>query len=653
MFRSIFKKALIAFILLEVFSSTLKANPGDTTWVTIYNLRKITQYGNYDTTATLPSGIRYRKMRLHYILGRYACSASEQYCGSWDYTTQIYAKPPGKDTVEIARVITPYATDWLNTNKKHDYIIEVSDYASALQGPTGFRFIYSGYSWGFTITLKLELIEGVPPMDALSVKNIYDGYYAYGKTIDPIENHLTAKTFSYTSPTSRPFIKNSVSGHGSDDNSTNCSEFCSKYYNLKINNSNVSQKQLWRNDCGLNNVYPQTGTWVYERANWCPGAVVWPIYHDLSTVTSANTTFTADVDMEPYTAPNQANATAGYQFTSQMINYSVPNHSVDVSIEDIISPTKDDNYLRSNPACKNPVIKIKNVGTNTVTSIAFTYGIVGNTPLTYTWTGSLNFLDEALVTFPPSLSIYTTNVTSTFQASVVAVNGNSGDQNLFNNIYRSETTPVSVYPASFVVKIFTNNSTDQATSFNETSYKIYDENGNVVQSRNNLTNATLYTDTINNLTPGCYKLVIDDSGCDGYKWWANTAGGNGNVRFENLVIGNIFYNPNGDIGCQLIKYFVVANTTGITENIARQNEIEIYPNPASGSAFIKFDLNKNQTVNYKITDITGKLIQQKTLSKIEGAYEQINISNLSNGVYLVSFELENKLIITKKLIIQN
>ncbi|MBA2613546.1 MAG: T9SS type A sorting domain-containing protein [Bacteroidetes bacterium] len=650
MFRSIFKKALLACILLEVFSNSLKANPGDTTWVTIYNLRKIMAYGSYDTTAILPTGIRYRKMRLHYILGRYSCPSSEQYCGSWDYTTQIYAKPPGKDTVEIARVITPYATDWMATNRKHDYVIEVSDYAKSLEGPTGFKFFYSGYSWGFTITLKLELIEGVPPMDALSAGNIYDGYFAYGKTIDPIENHLTPKTFSYTTPVTKAFIKNSVSGHGSDDN--NCSEFCSKYYDLKINNVNVSQKQLWRNTCGLNNIYPQTGTWVYDRANWCPGAVVWPIYHDLSSITTANTTFSVDIDMEPYTAPTQTNASAGYQFTSQMINYSAPNHSLDISIEDIISPSKNENNYRSNPSCRNPVIKIKNVGTNSVTSVVFNYGLIGNTALSYTWTGNLNFLDETLVTFPPSLTIYTNNIVSTFQASVVSVNGVT-DQNSFNNTYVSQTSPVSVYPASFVLKINTNNATNPLTNFNETSYVLYDQNGAVVIARDSLQNVTYYTDTIHNLTPGCYKLVIDDAGCDGYKFWVNTAPGNGNIRFENLGIGNVFYNPNGDIGCQLIKYFVVANTTGITENIARQNEIGIYPNPANTMAYLQLDLVKDQAINYKITEVTGKLMQQKSLNKISEGYEKIDMSGLENGVYFISVELQNNLIITKKLIVQH
>jgi hypothetical protein len=137
------KKLLFTLCLFAAITSELSANTGDTTWVTIYNSRKITQYGNYDTSSVLPTGKRFRKIRLHYILGRYACPAGTQYCGSWDYTTQVYVKPAGADTVEIARVITPYATDWLTTNRKHDYIIDVTDYASVLNGNLDFRSIAS------------------------------------------------------------------------------------------------------------------------------------------------------------------------------------------------------------------------------------------------------------------------------------------------------------------------------------------------------------------------------------------------------------------------------------------------------------------------------------------------------------------------------
>ncbi|MEO6304788.1 MAG: T9SS type A sorting domain-containing protein, partial [Bacteroidia bacterium] len=285
------------------------------------------------------------------------------------------------------------------------------------------------------------------------------------------------------------------------------------------------------------------------------------------------------------------------------------------------------------------------------TSVVFIYGLIGNTSLTYTWTGSLNFLDETKVVFPPSTSIYTNNVSATFQASVVSVNGVS-DQNSFNNMYTSQTPTVAIFPSSFVLKMYTNNATDPITNRNESKYRLLDQNGNVVWKRDSLLNYTFYYDTINNLAPGCYKMIIDDSGCDGYKFWANTAVGNGNIRYEYLT-GGIYWNPNGDFGCQMIKNFMVVNTTGLAKNVAIQNEIEIYPNPANGTAHIKFDLSKNQNVTYRVMDVSGKLIQQKTISNMMGGFEKVDVSKLNNGIYFVSFELENNVMMTKKLVIQN
>src|SRR6202000_2222977 len=128
-----------------------------------------------------------------------------------------------------------------------------------------------------------------------------------------IENYLVPKTFSYTAPVAHPVLKNTVTGHGSDIGQ--CSEFCNKYYQLNINGNLVSQNQLWRNTCGLNEVYPQTGTWIYNRGNWCPGEWVRPIYHNLTSLTTANTNFTIDVDMQPYVTNS---VSAGYNWVAQL-----------------------------------------------------------------------------------------------------------------------------------------------------------------------------------------------------------------------------------------------------------------------------------------------------------------------------------------------
>jgi len=644
---STLKKLILAILFLEVFSFNTHANPGDTTWVTVYNLKKLTYYGNYDTTAIFPTGKRYRKIRLHYILGRYACPGSPQYCGSWDYTTQIFARPAGMDSVEIAKVITPYATDWLQQNKSHDYVVDITDYAPALQGSTGMRFRYDGYSWGFTITLKIEFIEGVPPMDALKVENVYKGYFPYGNNSNPIENYLVPKTFSYTPTTARIFLKNSISGHGADN--TGCAEFCSKYYQLRLNNSLVSQTQLWRIDCGENQVYPQTGTWIYNRSNWCPGAVVWPLYHDLSSITTANTTYTVDIDMQPYVG---SGSLGGYIYETQLVHYSAPNNTRDVSIEEILAPTRDPNFVRQNPRCSSPLIKIRNTGTDNVTSIAFNYGVKGGSILTYTWTGSLNFLDTTTIVFPSSPAALTTTALAVFEVSVTAVNNVAGDDNLFNNIYRSQFLPTAVFPKSFVVRLLTNNAAS------DNFWTLYDDMNNTIVTSGVLTNATVHRDTILNMPPGCYRLTLNDFSCDGLNWWANPNAGAGNLRIDKVdANASVFYFP-WDFGCSFTKHFVVLadpppiDTTSVENLNQIPNVIEVFPNPAGNLAYIKLDLSSSLNVSYKVTDINGRVISSKTLGKISAQYEMLDISEMSNGVYLVVVELEGQVPLTKKLVIQ-
>lgn len=647
------RKLLFILLLTLLVIPDYDANPGDTTWVTIYNLRKITQYGNYDTSAVLPTGKTFRKIKLHYILGRYACPSGTQYCGSWDYTTQVYAKPANADTVEIARIITPYATDWLSTNRKHDFVVDVTDYSSILNGNLDFRYKYDGYSWGFTLTLKLEMIEGTPTMPALSVKNIYDGYFSYGNTSNPIENHLIAKPFIYNSPVTKAFVKNIISGHGSDDNG--CGEFCSKYYDLKINNMAISQKQLWKSDCGVNDISPQTGTWLYERANWCPGQIIYPILHDISSQTSASSTFSVDIDMEPYTSPTQTNA-GGYNIVSQLISYAAPSYSNDISIEDIIAPNNDPNYARSNNICINPKIKIKNTGTNPVTQVVFNYNITGGSVATYTWTGTLNFLEETIVEFGPLMPLYNGNTTNEFNVSIDKVNGVNGDQDLMNNSYKSTYNSVKVYPNQFLITFVTNAATSLINpGFNEAHWAIKDDNGNIVASRINNLNSKTLKDTVN-LPDGCYTFTMDDDGCDGISWWAyqyyTPNPGNGSIRFNKLGIPVILKNFSGDFGCQTTERFMTSSAVTSINKLESSFSFQLFPNPASNSINLLFDVTEFQTVDFKVIDITGKEFKTGTLNSIGSESYQIDTDNLPSGMYFITCKFEKGEPITRKFTIQ-
>lgn len=651
---------LIALALFLVSFQDTTAAVGDTTWVTIYNTRKITYYGNYDTTAVLPTGKTYRKIRLHYILGRYACPSGTTYCGSWDYTTQVYIKPPTSDTVEIARVITPYATDWLAANRKHDYIIDVTDYSSLLNGNLDFRYKYDGYSWGFTLTLKLEMIEGTPPMNSLGVKNIYDGYFNYGLTTNPIENHLIPKSFVYNAPAAKAFVKNTISGHGSDDNG--CGEFCSKYYDLMLNGTQISQKQLWRNDCGINDIFPQTGTWLYERANWCPGNQVKPIVHDITSYTSPSSTFTTDINMELYTTPTPTNA-GGYNIVSQLITYAAPNFSLDASIEDILAPTDDANYFRSNNICSNPKIKIKNTGTTPITSVVINYNLKGGAVSTYTFTGNLSFLKDTVIDLGSSVTVFNGNESNIFEVAIAKVNGITGDQNLFNNVYTSKFVDVKSYPNKFVVYFKTNKSVSAINGiYSETNWKITNDAGTIVKSRINNQYATstasvgLYVDTVS-LPNGCYTFTMDDDGCDGINWWVypyyTVNPGIGTIRFQSATSPAILKTFNGDFGCQIQERFTVGFFLPVAEVKKSNFDFQLFPNPAKNTLSLLLDLNELTSLNYTILDVAGKEVQYGSIDNVGSNLYNINLNNLNDGLYFVNCKLKSGETVTEKIVISN
>ena len=65
-------------------------------------------------------------------------------------------------------------------------------------------------------------------------------------------------------------------------------------------------------------------------------------------------------------------------------------------------------------------------------------------------------------------------------------------------------------------------------------------------------------------------------------------------------------------------------------------EIKIFPNPATDKITVQTSGSKELTV--ELSTISGTLIYK---SKIEGTLHQINVSNLSNGVYFVTVKSDN------------
>ena len=135
------------------------------------------------------------------------------------------------------------------------------------------------------------------------------------------------------------------------------------HYYLKVNGTSVGSNEIWKDDCGLNAVWPQGGTWIFDRANWCPGEAVPTFYHDISSQIIPGDSALFDVD---FTSFNPTSG-ASYSCALQFFQFEAANFSLNVEIVDIISPSTKDIHSRFNPVCGNPKIKIKNLGTNPLT----------------------------------------------------------------------------------------------------------------------------------------------------------------------------------------------------------------------------------------------------------------------------------------------
>lgn len=577
-------------------------------------------------------------------LGKYQCPGNPQYCGDWDYTFDTYLMTKNGDTVELGRLITPYAnagsarTPW---TWRERYEFDVTDYYTLLKDSATVRIGYSGYSWGFTANIKFAFIEGTPTRNVLGIDRLWHGYFGYGGST-PIDNKIAQLT--KTAPVSTQFaeMKFIVTGHGADG--TGCSEFCKKYYQVKLNGTQIDQQDIWRDNCGLNHLYPQSGTWIYDRGNWCPGDKVYPRIHKLNGISGGNS-YDIDVDFEAYTQVSGGSA-PGYGIDATVVYYGAMNHALDASIEDVISPNIHEMHFRENTLSDNPKIIVKNTGSATITSLKFEYGVNGSTNYSHTWTGSIASLDTTTIQLSELFDLRSVkDSNNTFLVKITQVN-NTTDEDNSNNSMQSRFVAAPVWPKKIQITFRTNNMAG------ETNWKIYDALNNVIAQRDGSAANTLYIDSIS-IAPGAYRLVVTDEGCDGLYFWNNPSAGSGifNVR----PYGVISYLPlegffGGDFGCGFTQWFTFSWASGV-QSAKVPVAIQLYPNPTSNTVHVSIGGNSNTNGKIIIADMFGKVVRQLPCYSKE---IDINTSDLSNGVYVVTYitdnaqsKLQTKMIITR------
>ncbi len=521
---------------------------------------------------------------------------------------QYYTYSPSK--YELMSFVTPYGIGIDFGLEGRTWIFDVTDFGPVLKGQK--RLVMDrGGQWQEEMDIRFAFIKGTPTRPVLSIQQVWP-VESYGFETIINDRHLEPRELNIESGVESIKIRTVATGHGQQG------EFIPRMHSLNVNGGNVEFSwQLWT-ECSDNPIYPQGGTWIYDRAGWCPGAPSDLREFEIMSLVRGQNTFYLDYGL------NTATGDSRYIVNTQLVKYGETNFSNDAAIEYIESPSTYVVYGRINPACANPVIGLKNNGKNNITSAVIQYGLEGGYSNTYNWTGNLAFLNTQKITLP-SLPLEEYIKGKKFFANIVSIN-NGNDEYVNNNYLSSVIAPVNHMDGGIIVSMQTNGMP------NETSWTLKDSDGNIIKSsKTGLLPFTTYNDTITNLV-GCYELQFTDSDQDGIAWWAN-GDGNGFIRAKEINGSWITFQP--DFGMELTFNFVSGITVSTHDSDAAQS-INIYPNPAIEEAKIEL------TGFYGVTQIelisqTGLLINTETLnnngSEVLSTYR--DLSPLPAGVYFI------------------
>ncbi|GHC62732.1 hypothetical protein GCM10008083_29920 [Ulvibacter litoralis] len=197
-------------------------------------------------------------------------------CDDWDRWAHIDIKAPDGNWVQLIRYITPYGVGC-------NHELNVTDYMSLLQGEVELRvFIDTWGTGGWQLTLDFDYTQGAPEYAYSDVVELWDDSYNFGdlSNLQPVPTYNA----NISDLVSESHLRISTTGHGwGANNTSNAAEFFNATHFIDVDTEETFSQHLW-NDCNPNpdGCTGQQGTWAYNRAGWCPGAIAPPNTYDLT-----------------------------------------------------------------------------------------------------------------------------------------------------------------------------------------------------------------------------------------------------------------------------------------------------------------------------------------------------------------------------------
>ncbi len=519
---------------------------------------------------------------------------------------------------ELNRFITMYGIQLDLGADGWTWVVDVTDWEPLLRDSVELE----AGNWQELLDMKFLFIEGTPARDVKRVERLWDT----NQGLSNFDNAVTAKMVGKEEGEESWKLLTTNTGH-QFDNPPNCAEFCSNQQSVKVQGVEHWSWDIMQ-ECADNPLYPQGGTWLFDRAGWCPGMNSTTKEFELTPHVAGVDSFSVDYDIT-------YNDYGNYVFFGTLVGYGEINHAHDPEIDMITAPSNWKIHSRWNPICDNPRFVLRNKGSEPLTHLVIQYGVVGGVEEEMEWNGNLGFMEreEVVLTYEDA-SLWSGDDAATLRFYIRLVSSNDGfDQNTTNNYSESEFRRPPTYRYSdlddnrIIIILRTNNAPW------ESSYVLYNQWDEVVYERDDFTEAaTIYRDTIQ-LNSGCYTFHLKDSDDDGLDFFANNDG-SGYCKLDR-VSGLDFESFERDFGKEIVHRFRFE--TNLQSNVAElsSGRVRIYPNPAEN--FVKVDaVGFDRELSYTIFDSFGRKLETKEVARknVTETFE-LSVEFLAKGIYFV------------------
>jgi len=549
----------------------------------------------------------------------------------WDYLDRIKILRRGgqkgrRVNFEIGRLLTPYGSNF-QPGWSYTWSVDVTDFESFLRDSVEIEYIHTGYEspeLGWDLTINFHIDFGPRIAKFISVETLWDGHFNYGNPENDIENSLAPKAISRAAGSAFGRFRIQHTGHGMDSTG-GCSEFCRRWREVIVDDQVVDHRDRWK-ECGDNPLYPQGGTWIFDRGHWCPGYLQAP---DIIDVPLTRSQHTVDINMEPFITSDIKQPVEAV--TCYFFQFSAPTHSHDVAVEEIMAPNREVPFNRFNPIAFNARIKIRNLGKERLRTAVITYQTAGFAEKTFRWQGDLPFYEDATIKLPGEISAR--SGLNQFSVTLSEPNGVQ-DEWPDDNKIEAEFYDVPMLPTRMIIDFLTNNKPEENSLF------IVNSSGDTVfmKSPERLKPATHYSDTLA-LAEGSYFLMLTDSTGDGLEFWFQPESGYGRLRLKD-VQGHILHLFESDCGNG--EFFAFrCDEDALVDTTAAFLSVNIFPRMVADHLRIYTTTHKPSTLKIRITR-DGEYIEEHEYTHIQDSITGMDVSHLKEGRYVMEIYIDGE-----------